>query len=73
LAGVNNIQAGLRALTAGGRFVEIGKVDVYGGTQLGLTAFARNIQYNVVALDVLLFNKYALVVICTVDVCVVIL
>jgi NADPH:quinone reductase-like Zn-dependent oxidoreductase len=58
LAGVHNIQAGLKSLAAGGRFVEIGKVDVYGGTQLGLTSFARNIQYTVVALDMLLFNKY---------------
>ena len=35
------IDAGLSVLAPGGRFVELGKRDVYGGTRLGLGALAR--------------------------------
>ncbi len=37
--------AGLRLLSFGGRFVEIGKRDVYGDTRLGLFPFRRNLTF----------------------------
>jgi polyketide synthase 5 len=43
-------QAGLRLLSFGGRFVEIGKRDVYGDTRLGLSPFRRNLTFSYVDL-----------------------
>ena len=37
--------AGLELLAIGGRFVEIGKRDVYGNTRLGLFPFRRNLTF----------------------------
>jgi polyketide synthase 5 len=42
--------AGLRLLSFGGRFVEIGKRDVYGDTRLGLFPFRRNLTFSYVDL-----------------------
>ena len=38
-------RAGLELLAFGGRFVEIGKRDVYGNTRLGLFPFRRNLTF----------------------------
>ena len=37
--------AGLKLLALGGRFVEIGKRDIYGDTRLGLFPFRRNLAF----------------------------
>ena len=38
-------RAGLKLLALGGRFVEIGKRDIYGDTKLGLFPFRRNLAF----------------------------
>jgi polyketide synthase 5 len=38
-------RAGLKLLALGGRFVEIGKLDIYGDTKLGLFPFRRNLAF----------------------------
>jgi polyketide synthase 5 len=38
-------RAGLELLSFGGRFVEIGKRDIYGDTRLGLLPFRRNLAF----------------------------
>ena len=43
-------RAGLELLATGGRFVEIGKLDVYGNTRLGLYPFRRNLTFYYVDL-----------------------
>ncbi|HEU4363205.1 MAG TPA: sulfolipid-1 biosynthesis phthioceranic/hydroxyphthioceranic acid synthase, partial [Mycobacterium sp.] len=43
-------RAGFELLAIGGRFVEIGKRDVYGNTQLGLFPFRRNLTFYYVDL-----------------------
>lgn len=43
-------RAGLELLATGGRFVEIGKRDVYGNTRLGLFPFRRNLTFYYVDL-----------------------
>ena len=43
-------RAGLELLAIGGRFVEIGKRDVYGDTRLGLFPFRRNLTFHYVDL-----------------------
>src|SRR5699024_6795377 len=43
-------RAGLELLAPGGRFVEIGKKDIYGGTWLGLSPFKRNLSFFAVDL-----------------------
>ncbi|WP_298242745.1 sulfolipid-1 biosynthesis phthioceranic/hydroxyphthioceranic acid synthase [uncultured Bradyrhizobium sp.] len=43
-------RAGLDLLAAGGRFVELGKKDIYGGTWLGLSPFKRNLSFFAVDL-----------------------
>ncbi|MBO0675930.1 SDR family NAD(P)-dependent oxidoreductase [Mycolicibacterium sp. S2-37] len=40
------LRAGLQLLATGGRFVEIGKRDVYGDTQLGLYPFRNNLTFH---------------------------
>ncbi len=45
------IQAGLEVLREGGRFLEIGKQDIYQNTQLGLLPFQNNISFSSVHLD----------------------
>ena len=49
-------QAGLQLLAFGGRFVEIGKRDVYGDTRMGLFAFRRNLTFSYV--DLALMSLY---------------
>ena len=39
-------RAGLELLAFGGRFVEIGKRDIYGDTRLGLFPFRRNLTFH---------------------------
>ncbi len=43
-------RAGLELLSFGGRFVEIGKLDVYGNTRLGLYPFRRGLTFYYVDL-----------------------
>lgn len=38
-------RAGVELLAAGGRFVEIGKRDIYGDTRMGLFPFRRNLSF----------------------------
>ncbi len=45
------IQRGVRILAPGGRFVEIGKKDIYANANLGLAALARSASFSVVDLD----------------------
>ncbi|QUR67340.1 sulfolipid-1 biosynthesis phthioceranic/hydroxyphthioceranic acid synthase [Mycobacterium spongiae] len=47
-------RAGVELLTFGGRFVEIGKRDIYGDTRLGLSPFRRNLTFF--ALDLWLMS-----------------
>ncbi len=46
-------RAGLELLSFGGRFVEIGKRDIYGDTRLGLFPFRRNISFYAVDLGLM--------------------
>nr|WP_081287880.1 type I polyketide synthase [Mycobacterium asiaticum] len=46
-------RAGLDLLAFGGRFVEIGKRDIYGDTKLGLFVFRRNLSLHAVDLALL--------------------
>ncbi len=46
-------RAGLELLSFGGRFVEIGKRDIYGDTRLGLFPFRRNLAFYAVDLALL--------------------
>jgi acyl transferase domain-containing protein/NADPH:quinone reductase-like Zn-dependent oxidoreductase/NAD(P)-dependent dehydrogenase (short-subunit alcohol dehydrogenase family)/acyl carrier protein len=46
-------RAGLKLLAHGGRFVEIGKRDIYGDTLLGLFPFRRNLTFYAVDLALL--------------------
>ena len=50
-------QAGLGLLAFGGRFVEIGKRDVYGDTRLGLFPFRRNLTFSYVDLALMSLNQ----------------
>ena len=43
-------RAGLELLAFGGRFIEIGKRDIYGDTRLGLFPFRRNLSFYAVDL-----------------------
>ena len=46
-------EAGLELLAVGGRFVEIGKRDVYANTRLGLFPFRRNLTFHYVDLGLM--------------------
>jgi polyketide synthase 5 len=46
-------RASLELLAFGGRFVEIGKRDIYGDTRLGLAPFRRNLTFHAVDLGLL--------------------
>lgn len=48
-------RAGVELLTFGGRFIEIGKRDIYGDTRLGLSPFRRNLSFH--AADLVLVSK----------------
>lgn len=45
------IQRGVQILAPGGRFIEIGKKDVYADANLGLAALAKSASFSVVDLD----------------------
>ena len=45
------IDASLKALAAYGRFVEIGKIDIYADRPIGLSPFQDNLSYTAVDLD----------------------
>ena len=45
--------AGIKLLAMGGRFVEIGKRDIYGDSKLGLFPFRRNLSFHAVDLALL--------------------
>jgi polyketide synthase 5 len=47
------MSAGIKLLSFGGRFVEIGKRDIYGGTRLGLFPFRRNLMFYAVDLGLM--------------------
>lgn len=49
-------RASLELLTFGGRFVEIGKRDIYGDTRLGLLPFRRNLTFHAVDLGLLAYS-----------------
>jgi len=51
------IQASLEVLRDGGRFLEIGKQDIYQNTQLGLSPFRRNISFSSIHLDAVLRRR----------------
>ncbi|OAN28700.1 polyketide synthase [Mycolicibacterium iranicum] len=50
-------QAGLELLAFGGRFVEIGKRDIYGNNTIGLYAFRRNLSFFAVDLALLTLTR----------------
>jgi polyketide synthase 5 len=52
-------RAGLELLAPGGRFVEIGKRDIYGDTKMGLFPFRRNLSFYAVDLALLTVTKPA--------------
>jgi polyketide synthase 5 len=52
-------QAGLELLAPSGRFVEIGKRDIYGDTKMGLFPFRRNLSFYAVDLALLTMTKPA--------------
>jgi polyketide synthase 5 len=49
-------RASLELLAFGGRFVEIGKRDIYGDTRLGLLPFRRNLTFYAVDLGLLAYS-----------------
>jgi polyketide synthase 5 len=49
-------RASLELLSFGGRFVEIGKRDIYGDTRLGLFPFRRNLTFHAVDLGLLAYS-----------------
>ena len=49
-------RAGLELLSFGGRFVELGKRDIYGDTRLGLFSFRRNLAFYGVDLGLMAFT-----------------
>jgi polyketide synthase 5 len=49
-------RAGLELLALGGRFIEIGKRDIYGDTRLGLFPFRRNLAFYGVDLGLLSYS-----------------
>jgi polyketide synthase 5 len=49
-------RAGFELLTHGGRFIEIGKRDIYGDTRLGLLPFRRNLTFYALDLGLLSYS-----------------
>src|SRR5262249_38880331 len=54
------IAAGLEVLREGGRFLEIGKQDIYRNARLGLFPFRRNITFSAIDLDTVLPRRQEL-------------
>jgi acyl transferase domain-containing protein/NADPH:quinone reductase-like Zn-dependent oxidoreductase len=51
------LQAGLGVLREGGRFLEIGRQDIYQNAQIGLLPFQRNISFSAIHLDAVLRRR----------------
>ena len=51
------IDAGMRCLTSGGRFVEVGKRDISEGSSIGLKPFNHNLSFLSVQLDQLMLRR----------------
>jgi acyl transferase domain-containing protein/NADPH:quinone reductase-like Zn-dependent oxidoreductase/acyl carrier protein len=51
------LRAGLDVLAVGGRFIELGKRDIYADSKLGMAPFRRNITVSSVDLDLVLRTK----------------
>jgi len=51
------IEAGLRCLATGGRFIEMGKRDIYGGTAMSLEPFRKSLGYFAVDLDAMMRDR----------------
>jgi NADPH:quinone reductase-like Zn-dependent oxidoreductase/short-subunit dehydrogenase/acyl carrier protein len=51
------IGAGLASLRAFGRFVEIGKMDIYENNQLGLYAFRNNVAFSAIDMEQLFLKR----------------
>ncbi|MEK6320974.1 MAG: SDR family NAD(P)-dependent oxidoreductase [Acidobacteriota bacterium] len=51
------IQAGLATLRAFGRFVEIGKIDIYENNQLGLYPFRNNVAFSAIDMEQVLLHR----------------
>ena len=51
------LRAGLDVLAVGGRFIELGKRDIYADSKLGMSPFRRNITISSVDLDLVLRTK----------------
>ncbi|XP_039306405.1 fatty acid synthase-like [Solenopsis invicta] len=47
------LQAGIRCLAYGGRFIEIGKYDLSNDSRIGMSMFLKNISFHGVLLDIL--------------------
>jgi polyketide synthase 5 len=54
-------RAGIELLSVGGRFVEIGKRDIYGDSRLGLFPFRRNLTFSAVDLGLMSVARPALI------------
>jgi polyketide synthase 5 len=54
-------RAGIELLSLGGRFVEIGKRDIYGDTRLGLFPFRRSLTFSAVDLGLMSVARPALI------------
>ena len=53
------LQAALSVVASGGRFLEIGKFDLFNNTALGMEVFLRNISFHGILLDALFFDSEA--------------
>lgn len=53
------VAAGIECLAPYGRFVEIGKKDIYGDTRVGLLPFRRNLSYHAVDLASMIVQQPA--------------
>ncbi|KMQ84825.1 fatty acid synthase, partial [Lasius niger] len=51
------LQASIRCLAKGGRFLEIGKFDMFSNSSIELFAFSKNITFNGIILDNVFFAK----------------
>ncbi|KAA6309826.1 MAG: putative type I polyketide synthase, partial [Streblomastix strix] len=51
------IEAGLACLAPRGRFIEIGKADLYGGTNVNILPMKKNILYFAIAVDELILSQ----------------
>ena len=50
------MQASVRLVGRGGRFVEVGKADIHGGSKLSLEVFAAGVTYASVMLDEMIMS-----------------